>query len=223
MSTDGLEMCLGVACEFPEEGVDVFKTPSQISAASPVEEEMEIFIHVLASMQATRPEIVRGIPVCRALQLAPLLWARGDLDALHRCSKATPKLTEFWSHSWQTKAWLKYISILFLNNSFPAFVVGTVLASVSFALWVADILPTWSRRHQYGWSLVTGVVSYYLTLLFWRSRKLAFLDIACINQTDKVRKTEGLVSMGAILKNSDQLLVLWDATYAARLWCMFAA
>ncbi|CAE7239241.1 unnamed protein product [Symbiodinium sp. CCMP2456] len=53
------------------------------------------------------------------------------------------------------------------------------------------------------------------------SRRLAFLDVGCINPTEDSLTVEGLISMGAFLKNSESLLVLWDETYVARLWCMF--
>ena len=230
MSPNGLETCLGVPAERPETTVDASKLYSESSVSESigswdvVNPHLETYIQILASMQPTRPDIVRGIPVCQALQRTPRLWARGDLDALHVYSQATLELDEFWSHSWRTPGWLKYISILVLHNSFPACVVGTLFAVASFVLCVADILPTWSRGElQSGWSVLTGTVSYYLTLLLWRRGKLAFLDIACINQVDDQLKTEGLISMGAILKRSKSLLVLWDSSYTSRLWCMFAA
>jgi len=34
-------------------------------------------------------------------------------------------------------------------------------------------------------------------------------------------KAEGVLNMGAILKHSDSMLVLWDTTFASRLWCLF--
>lgn len=207
--------------------MDASKAPSESSASNGswdvINPHLETYLQILASMQPTRPDIVRGIPVCQALQRTPRMWARGDLDALHAYSRATLEVDEFWSHSWRTQGWLKYISILFLHNSFPASVVGTLLASVSFVLSAADVLPLWSKikAGPNGWSVLTGAVSYYLTLLLWRGGKLAFLDVACINQVDDQLKTEGLVSMGAILKRSKSLLVLWDSSYTSRLWCMF--
>ncbi|CAE7243946.1 unnamed protein product [Symbiodinium microadriaticum] len=209
MSANGLETRLGVPAELSGVVVDASKAPSESSASNGswdvINPHLETFIQILASMQPTRPDIVRGIPVCQALQRTPRMWARGDLDALHVYT--TGELEEFWSHSWRTPGWLKYISILFLHNSFPACVVGTLLAFGSFVLCVADVLPTWSRaERQCGWSVLTGAVSYYLTLLLWRRGKLAFFDVACINQVDDQLKTGGLVSMGAILKRSKSLL-----------------
>ena len=45
-----------------------------------------------------------------------------------------------------------------------------------------------------------------------------FLDRICINQVDQAMKAEGVLNMGAILKHSDSMLVLWDTTFASRLW-----
>eukprot|EP00439_Symbiodinium_sp_Y106_P009296 s7945_g1.t1 len=57
-----------------------------------------------------------------------------------------------------------------------------------------------------------GALCYYLTLLLWHRRKLVFLDIACIHQTEEVLKFQGLVSIGAFLKKSRTLPVLSDVT-----------
>ena len=47
-----------------------------------------------------------------------------------------------------------------------------------------------------------GIFSYLLTLLLWRPWKSVFLDIGCINQEDASAKTQGILSMGGILKQS---------------------
>lgn len=246
MYKSDLDVCNGVPSEFPERGVtasatssngwdkigvDVAEaeTSSNGSGALPsmewaADHVAEGTIQFLVSMQATKPEILRGIMVHRFLQHAPLIWARRTgLDTLHGLSEVTTTLDEFWSHSWQVKAYLKYINILHRHNSFSAFVVGTLCAFAAWALCVAGILPdgpAWVMTSRF-WSTPAGLVGYYLTLFMWRRQKKAFLDIACINQTDDLIKAEGLVSMGAFLKRSETLFVLWDVTYVSRLWCLF--
>ena len=241
MYKSDLDVCIGVPAEFPERGVtasatssngwvkigvDVAEaeTSSNGSGALPsmewaADHVVEDTIQFLVSMQATKPEILRGIMVHRFLQHAPLIWARRTgLDTLHGLSEVTTTLDEFWSHSWQVKAYLKYINILHRHNSFSAFVVGTLCAFAAWALCVAGILPdgpAWEMTSRF-WSTPAGLVGYYLTLFMWRRRKKAFLDIACINQTDDLIKAEGLVSMGAFLKRSETLFVLWDVTYVSR-------
>ncbi|CAJ1344926.1 unnamed protein product, partial [Effrenium voratum] len=41
-----------------------------------------------------------------------------------------------------------------------------------------------------------------------------------IHQADEVQKGRALVSLGGFLKNSKSLLVLLDASYTRRLWCI---
>ena len=44
-----------------------------------------------------------------------------------------------------------------------------------------------------------------------------FLDFLCISQEDEHLKGEAMVSMGAILKSSASMLVLWDPSWVQRL------
>ncbi|CAE8654345.1 unnamed protein product [Polarella glacialis] len=48
-----------------------------------------------------------------------------------------------------------------------------------------------------------------------------FLDCLCINQNDAELKQAGIDSIGAYLRNSDSMLVLWSPEYFTRLWCCF--
>ncbi|CAE7938121.1 unnamed protein product [Symbiodinium sp. KB8] len=111
-----------------------------------------------------------------------------------------------------------------------AFVAGTLSALVMMCLFCLDLLPGYFRRpflgsdteYKYGpWALLTGVVVSTLTLFLWRPKQAMFLDRICINQVDQAMKAEGVLNMGAILKHSDSMLVLWDTTFASRLWCLF--
>jgi len=71
------------------------------------------------------------------------------------------------------------------------------------------------------WSVLIGVTFYCLSLTFWRVRRLVFLDLLCIDQDDESLKGEAMISMGAILKSSASMLVLWDASWVQRFWCVF--
>ncbi|CAE7320941.1 Clip1, partial [Symbiodinium sp. CCMP2456] len=237
MAKPGLEVCVGVPSErsaaVPDDTSEVsFYMPDDLSAFPPgfpdaselptdsddswTEKEMiDRYSQFLIEMQATRPEILRGIRTFQVLQEGPRRWIQGDLHGLHACTEVVTELDEFWSHSWQLHPLTKYVSLLFASNGFPAFVVGTATALVPFTLFAAGILP-WDRL-----CTLCGAAGYYFTLLLWRQRRKIFLDIACINQTDQTEKAEGLVSLGAFLKRSRSLLVLWDATLVSRLWCIF--
>ncbi|CAE7909368.1 hypothetical protein AK812_SmicGene24804 [Symbiodinium microadriaticum] len=237
MAKKGLEVCLGVPSEFssavPDDTCEFsFYMPDDISAFPPDfpnasaasstdsdedswKDMIDRYSEFLIEMQATRPEILRGIRTFEVLREGPRRWIKGDLHGLHARTEVVTELDEFWSHSWQLRPLTKYASLLFVSNGFPAFVVGTASAFVPFALFAAGIFP-WERL-----CTLCGAVGYYLTLLLWRQRTKIFLDIACINQTDPQEKAEGLISLGAFLKNSRSLLVLWDTTLVSRLWCIF--
>ncbi|CAE7430033.1 fam213a [Symbiodinium natans] len=179
------EMCLDVPAEFP--GPDVSETRSESSTATAVADvktRMEACVQIMSQMRATSPDIVRGIPVHRFLQFAPHKWLRGDLHTLHAFSVAAGKLDEFWSHSWRTRASLKYFNILFLENGFPAFVVGTLCCFTAFLLCVAGVLPPWNgAEREYIWCTPAGVVGYYSTLAFLAAHEAGF-PRHCLHQPD---------------------------------------
>ncbi|CAE7747123.1 PRN1 [Symbiodinium pilosum] len=183
----------------------------EVASEQDVERLLNLYTLILRQMQPTGTDIIRGIPAFRVVQKGPRRWMKGELQKLYSFSEVTSELDEFWSHSWRTKVWVKYASILLLANGLPAFLVGTLAALVAGGLSAA----------RYVWCTPAGTLAYYLTLLLWRRKKKVFLDIACINQEDGGLKAEGLISMGAFLKRSKSFLVLWDSTYVSRLWCMF--
>jgi len=58
-------------------------------------------------------------------------------------------------------------------------------------------------------------------LVGWRRCHLIFLDLLCIDQENATAKAEAIFSLGAFLKSSDSMLVLWDSSWTHRLWCIF--
>jgi len=70
------------------------------------------------------------------------------------------------------------------------------------------------------WCTVTAGLIFLVVLLLGKPRSLVFLDQVCINQKNTEHKAKGVMSIGAFLKYSEKLLVVWDKTYAGRLWCM---
>ena len=109
-----------------------------------------------------------------------------------------------------------------MSNATAACTISTaaaILAGIAFGLgW----LPSFdSQSVQCFWCMGVGCVSYALALLYWRSRRKVFVDRICISQDDPQLKAEGLFSLGAILQSADEMLVLWDPSWARRLWCVF--
>ena len=167
------------------------------------------------AMEPTRPEVIRGIPVFKALKILRGGCLRRGRGQFYSLSQRTPELAQFWSHSWRTSPLLKYRCVLYLNNGLPAFFVGILFSLTAACLYIAGILPATAVREGVDcvWCTPAGALGYLVGLLIWKRRKKVFLDVACIDQTNQKRKAEGLVSMGAFLKSSESLLVLWDLTY----------
>lgn len=107
----------------------------------------------------------------------------------------------------------------------PTRFIGSFFALAMMTLSALGILPGYDRQPALGqrqvyivgpWGLCVGVMVTSLVLFFHRPRGLIFLDRICIHQTDSHLKTEGVINMCAFLKNSESMLVLWDATYVER-------
>ena len=61
-----------------------------------------------------------------------------------------------------------------------------------------------------------GPVLWCPQLLAFAAKASVFLDRICIHQSDPRLKMEGVMSIGAFLKRSERMLVLWDASYMQR-------
>ncbi|CAE8633044.1 unnamed protein product [Polarella glacialis] len=160
-----------------------------------------------------------------------------DHDAL---SFPIEKYNIFISHTWRTGRIAKYAAVLYYTSLFPALFFGLVAGILAFALQVNGILPTnpeplGGSTEPLGGSLwCTGIggCTCFATLALWarlvdlaesiRGTKVSyFFDRLCINQSDAVLKQAGIDSVGACLRNSDSMLVLWAPEYFTRLWCVF--
>ena len=163
-----------------------------------------------------------GIP-CNPAKLISLLATRRT-SRKRRFSYQTSSIDQFWSHSWHGSKYSKILTALYLNNGMLAVLVstlGSLMVMIFVGLGLIPGLRTSGGLPLTPWCLLSGFGMYLLVLFGWRPRHSIFIDVLCINQQDEVEKAAGLLSMGAILKCSDALLVLWDATYTRRLWCVF--
>ncbi|CAE8617013.1 unnamed protein product [Polarella glacialis] len=160
----------------------------------------------------------------------------------------TDKYNMFISHSWRTSRMAKYAALLYYKSLVPAVCAGLAAGILAFALQAYGILPPFGpsaftiEGHKSAavsellpgsmWCLVMGGCTFFAVLVMWaRLVELAestcctkvsyFLDCLCINQTDAELKQTGIDSIGAYLRNSDSMLVLWAPAYFTRLWCCF--
>ncbi|CAE7444386.1 unnamed protein product [Symbiodinium sp. CCMP2592] len=213
--------------------VDIASSAGELSEASRDvstlrDQRRDGMVAIMTNMRATRPEIIRAVPARHALWICGQAF-RAKLDHachLHKYSRATRHIDEFWSHSWHWKPWMKSTTALFVSNGFAAAVLGLFGAVLAAVLLQRQVLPVdhrgWQRWFAGShWTVLFGTLTYYLALIFWPSQRRVFLDIICIDQEKPSARGEALLSIGAILKSSSRMLILWDRTWMARLWCVF--
>eukprot|EP00439_Symbiodinium_sp_Y106_P014590 s3379_g2.t1 len=171
----------------------------------------------LSRMHVTRPEIIRAVPVRKIFRgLARPLRRQGDY---YHLSRVTSSFGAFWSHSWHGSVCRKIFTVFFFHKGTAATILSVLAAFFCYIAFGLAILPA-EDGHSW-WCLSIGCVTYVLVMLVWQPQQLVFLDRVCIAQCDTVLQTEGLLSLGAILKSADYMMVLWDSSWARRLWCIF--
>ena len=187
-----------------------------------------LIIAWMADMRLVSGEHQRAVRAGRAMQCLAQGVCRRELCYKH--SFQTQKgIKDFWSHSWRTPAWKKMVLLSFWYNVSAANVAGTLGALVFFVLGCFDLTHSydkvpapWIRPLRLGcWCSLTGVLLFCLTLVFWKSPRTVWLDYVCIHQSDAQLRQRGLLSLGANIKNTKTMLVLWDETWVERLWCIF--
>lgn len=156
-----------------------------------------------------------------------------DANELYSMSFQVDFIDEFWSHSWHSIVFLKVWLLLMLKNGRAACVGGTLVATLVAYLSYADVLPGWYKEPRLQgpgysgefrfspWANLSGCATALLLLLFWQSSSKVFVDRTCIHQGDGRLKAEGIINLGALLKKSRTLVVVWDPSYLSRLWCVF--
>lgn len=207
--------------------------PQEPTAPEPtVMDQLAIF---LSEQRATSAEMLRAVPAEKVLERCGThLWSQkrstSQKAELFEHSKPVTSIDEFWSHSWHGRQHWKVWCLLYVKNAWPALFVSTATAALVALLFAFELLPGWVKTsnyappepHAYGaWGCWTGVLTYLSMIILWKPRADVFVDLFCIHQADPRLKAEGLLSIGAILKNSESMLLLWDDTYLKRLWCVF--
>lgn len=137
-------------------------------------------------------------------------------------------IDQFWSHSWRANTNMKVMVLLLYYNQASAVCLSILVGGMAVTLRASQILPYFVEirsvlgAYSYAaWTTIFGIVAFFVVLFTWRPRQRVFLDKVCIHQKDPVLKKEGVESIGAFLYHSKTMLVLWDPSYAQRLWCVF--
>jgi len=188
--------------------------------------------------------LLRGVPYLtlvaglgKLLEPTGTIAAGGGADSAEDTfvlSHPVDILQHFLSHSWRDSAKLKWLSLLYHVNFTHAIVAGHLAATLTLAA-----IVTWPWLYPvegfssdtidakvingpmsavYGW--VTVLMLLFGHLLF-RPAQDMFLDKVCIHQTDPELKAAGIRALGAYLRRSEHMLVLWGDDYFDRLWCCY--
>ncbi|CAE7888048.1 unnamed protein product [Symbiodinium microadriaticum] len=196
-------------------------TTLSIPSTSPVGQQRSL-------RTVSRPELFRGVPLHVALSNWGRHWRAPDQGMFnvdpknYQLSRPTKAYDAFLSHEWASSRWLKFLSLLMIFNSKPAFAISFLVSVLVGTLRACRVIPdqTWTV------SIVHAV--YFTIFLFWQRIRaifcrplVVFLDKLCVAQHDEELKQEGIQSLGAFLLSSRELVVLLSPQYLSRLWCVF--
>ncbi|CAK9038855.1 Uncharacterized protein SCF082_LOCUS22799 [Durusdinium trenchii] len=194
----------------------------------PSEEKPDPIVEFMSRMEPTRAAVMRATKWSRVLSWGGYVFRAKRGRNFYQLSFEVKHVEDFVSHSWQTSPWKKVLLLLVIQNGRAAGLVGTVAALLMAILWHFHSLPAWTftRWSHTGmpfsfWSSSVGFLTALVTLFSWRKQSSVFVDRVCVNQFDPQMKVEGIISLGAILKSSSSMLVIWDESYVERLWCLF--
>jgi len=190
---------------------------------------------LVTSAEVTRAEILRAAPAHALLRRFGKIFRQPDRpEEMYALSQQTQRISEFWSHSWKGSTTQKIVLLLLMKHGMAAVIIGTVAAFLTAILTVQGYFPGIHKTPTYQspgvlrsytfspWSMVAGFLVTGVTLVLWRSCRgeQVFLDRACIHQGDPKLKFEGVLNIGAFLRHSSSLVVLWDSSYLSRAWCV---
>ena len=202
--------------EVPDEAASGPQESDSEDSGAPTKPALAALVGLIERMQPTRPEILRAVPTHQIVaRLGRVFWARKD-RCFFSLSKVTQDYDEFLSHSWQVAVWKKVLLLMVIKNGLPSVVVGTLTSLLMVLLWQLDFLPGFPKLGEKWscWCSSVGLILALFSLAFWRPRGSIFVDRVCINQFDPHMKTEGIINIGAVLRVSKSLLVLFDDSYA---------
>lgn len=140
-------------------------------------------------------------------------------------------IDQYWSHSWAERSWKKLLLLLWLNNGTMAVIFSTFTALGVIPLYTLGFLPSVGGLANGAgkvslWCMAAGLLGLLLGMLLWRPGKTVFIDKVCLNAVESVEgdgqmKQEGMLNIGACLKHSKSMLVLWDPSHAQQLQAIF--
>ena len=164
--------------------------------------------------------MLRGVPLHVALSNWGRHWRAPDQGMFnvdpknYQLSRPTKAYDAFLSHEWASSRWLKFLSLLMIFNSGPAFTISFLVSVLVGTLRACRVIPDKT------WTLSIVYAVYFTIFLFWQRIRaifcrplVVFLDKLCVPQHDEELKQEGIQSLGAFLLSSRGLVVLLSPQY----------
>eukprot|EP00438_Fugacium_kawagutii_P022743 Skav214757 [mRNA] locus=scaffold1230:61293:63243:+ [translate_table: standard] len=182
-------------------------------------------INSVTLSQTLEPQLLRAAPLTVALSGFCKHWeglAATGSKPLVTLSRPVKNINVFLSHDWQTCRWLKLMTLLLYFNSGAA-AIAALLTSLVVGVLKTQLGTSMSNVWFYFCYLV-----FLIFLAFWQrirncfvSPPMVFLDKLCIHQENEELKQKGILGLGAFVRTSDTLLVLWSRRTFTRLWCAY--
>ncbi|CAE8589863.1 unnamed protein product, partial [Polarella glacialis] len=184
------------------------------------------------------PEFVRAVTLQRILSRFGKYWrsSKGS-DHTFEMSHPASKINFFLSHSWMTNWKLKVLALVYYFNVKSA-VLSAILVHVAYVTvhglliegeyMVADsymFREDKAIRVVMSFRFMAGCFTFLVALLLAHYspfvKASCFLDKMCIEQTNQEKKDQGVKQLGAAIRYSEHLMVLWQPEYLTRVWCVF--
>ena len=155
-----------------------------------------------------------------------------DRERLFHRSRPVCAIDCFVSHAWRSEGSRKWMALALHEAGLVPLAVallaclamGLIQRSVKLPgnvrLVAENRIAFYVSPYEYTAGLLAAVASIFLLLAMQRTRTY-FVDAACIHQTNRALKTQGIRHLAGYVAMSSKLLVLWDENYFNRLWCVY--
>jgi len=195
---------------------------------------MDSNIQELLSFQGQK-YLLRASNLCSVLhRFAAILKNSAGSAHTYAMSEEVTHIDAFISHNWVVSRALKFACLTLHFNFWPALIVALLLMlSLAFGQsWGALPLATTHQNGQRGFFCTVLVApTAMLVLCFWHELLLlvgascrcpkVFLDKTCIHQVDKKVQQQGIKKLGAFIRKSRHMVVIYTDIYLIKLWTVY--
>ena len=213
------------------------------SSESAVAQAVNVSKYIAASSTLHPPqELQRGVSIASTLASPfnnlfaklPDRLDREDRERLYERSRPVCAIDSFISRAWRSEGWSKWMALALHEVGLAPLVVGIVVSLLMGHLQRSVELPgnirtRWTAESPSvliasPWEYVAGLIAATASVFVWlaaQRQRSYFVDAACIHQTNRALKTQGIRHLAGFVAMSSQLVVLWDEHYFSRLWCVY--